>query len=437
MNRDLLIISIIGSFGGLIMGFDITMFTGAFPFFSGYSGLLGLKVGWIVIVTLAGTVVGARLIGRFADKFGRRDLLKMMALLLVLSSLGTGLANNSVIFLIARFITGLAIGAITVLSPVYLTEIAPPHFRGRIVGGFLLNLFIGIIIALFFIHLISDSGTNDWRWMFFSTIVPALVFILLLFYTVRTPRWLTSKGFDRETSFVTRLINSEKDIDELMKEIQDTFYFTGKAAFTSVLEPKYGKMLKMGLTIAIFNALSGGVIICFLFNLIKGPPATMGLSVNPFMITAIAGIVLSFAGLSIIDRLGRKKILLVGSAFTAILMLILGALLVLGYNHSLLSALLIAIIPAVYFNGQGMSMFVVIPEILPNMVRAKGTGFILSIYWLISLLMAVVMQNFIDGPVLGYIFICTGILTTVAFYFFTKLIRETHGEKLEILEKNW
>ncbi len=215
----------VAALGGFLFGFDTAVINGAMPFFTDYFDLSSAMRGWAVSSALIGSVVGALFIGRPSDYFGRRTMLRFLALLFLVSALGTGLSNNFSWFVVYRFLGGLAIGGSSVLSPMYISEISPPQYRGRLTMTFQLAIVIGVLVAFFSDYLLLNTGQNNWRWMFASEAIPSLAFFVLLFFVQRSPRWLAQKGLDEEALKVLKKVNAP-DVAEISAD-GDTIFCEG------------------------------------------------------------------------------------------------------------------------------------------------------------------------------------------------------------------
>lgn len=224
MNRKLILYAIVAALGGLLFGFDTAVVNGALEFFREYLQLEtdSFMEGWVVSSALLGCVVGAISIGRFGDKYGRRYMLRIMAFLILISAIGTGLAIDINSFIAMRVIGGLGVGGASVLSPMYISEIAPAKIRGRLTVTFQLAIVIGILVAFFSDYLLINIGENNWRWMFIVEGIPALIFFLYLYTVGRSPRWLVKNGKIEEATRVITNVNPTAEPDKTIKEIADS-----------------------------------------------------------------------------------------------------------------------------------------------------------------------------------------------------------------------
>ncbi len=194
MNKKIIIYTLIGALGGLLFGFDTAVINGAMPFFTAHFQLSDAMVGWAVSSALVGCIFGAAFIGKPGDKYGRRYMLKVMAVLFLISAIATGFAPSISVFIFGRFIGGIAVGGASVISPMYISEISPAKYRGRLTVTFQLAIVIGILLAFFIDYILIDTGDNNWRYMFLSMGIPSLFFLVLLFFVARSPRWLVQKN---------------------------------------------------------------------------------------------------------------------------------------------------------------------------------------------------------------------------------------------------
>ena len=222
MKRTLLLYTFVAALGGLVFGFDTAVINGAMPFFTKHFNLDTTGQGWAVSSALIGCIIGALFIGRPADAFGRRYMLRVLASLFILSSIGTGLAVSLNLFVLFRFIAGLAIGGASVISPMYISEISPPKQRGRLTATFQLAIVVGILVAFFSDYLLIDTGPDNWRWMFIAGILPGVALFLLLYMVSESPRWLVKAGRIKEALAVITSVNHEADPDQTLVEIRES-----------------------------------------------------------------------------------------------------------------------------------------------------------------------------------------------------------------------
>ncbi len=319
LNSTLLKSTVVAALGGLLFGFDTAVIAGATQALKVLYHLSPSGEGFTVASALVGTVIGSMLAGIPGDRYGRRDSLRGMAVLYVVSAMGCALAWNWTALVIFRFIGGLAIGGSSVLGPMYIAEIAPAKWRGRLVGLFQFNVVFGILLAYLSNYVLGTMGFGaaEWRWKLGVTAVPAAFFFLMLFGIPRSPRWLVKKGRIDEAREVLRLIgeeNYEQELKDIIESI-DAEHVTSDALFTA----KYRVPIFLAISIGMFNQLSGiNAILYYLnaifehagFSKVSGDLQAVAIGATNLLFTMLA--------MSVIDKVGRKKLLLIGSVGTAL-----------------------------------------------------------------------------------------------------------------------
>jgi sugar porter (SP) family MFS transporter len=261
MPRNLFLYTIVAALGGFLFGFDTAVINGALPFFRDHFQLDKVMEGWAMSSAIFGCIVGAIGIGRPGDRYGRRYMLKIMAFLFLVSAIGTGLANNIAGFIFFRIIGGLAIGGASVLSPIYITEIAPAKYRGRFTLLFQLSLVIGILAAFATDLALINTGINNWRWMFISEAIPALLFFVLLFFVGRSPRWLVKKGFYNEALQVITQTNPGSNHKIILEEIKQSINTEVVDHMKYLFKKPYLRLVIIGLLVGMFNQFTGIAVV--------------------------------------------------------------------------------------------------------------------------------------------------------------------------------
>src|SRR5882762_6902461 len=388
LNSTLLKSTVVAALGGLLFGFDTAVIAGATQALKTLYQLSPLGEGFTVASALVGTVIGSMLAGIPGDRYGRRDSLRGMAVLYVVSALGCAFAWNWTALVIFRFIGGLAIGGSSVLGPMYIAEIAPAKWRGRLVGLFQFNVVLGILLAYLSNYALGTMGFGaaEWRWKLGVTAVPAAFFFLMLFGIPRSPRWLVKKGRIDEAREVLRLIgeeNYEQELRDIVESI-DTEHLTSDSLFTS----KYRVPIFLAISIGMFNQLSGiNAILYYLnaifehagFSKVSGDLQAVAIGATNLLFTMLA--------MSVIDKVGRKKLLLIGSVGTALCLAGVAAIFLTGRHENLLVWMLIGYI-AFFAFSQGAVIWVYISEVFPNRVRAKGKSLGSFTHWIMAALIS-------------------------------------------------
>ncbi|AXC12866.1 Arabinose-proton symporter [Acidisarcina polymorpha] len=434
MNRYLLKGTAVGALGGLLFGFDTAVIAGATHQLTEVYSLTPSQLGLTVAIALVGTVIGAMSAGAIGQKFGGRDTLRVMAVLYVISALGSGFAWSWYALLAARFIGGLGIGGSSVLGPVYIAELAPAKWRGRLVGMFQVNIVIGILLAYFSNFVIAQLhlGATQWRWQLGIAALPAVLFLIMLFGIPRSSRWLVTQDRVDEARLVLELMGSPNSEAEL-KEIVDSIHLERAHKSEPLFSWKYRKPIFLAASIGMFNQLSGINAILYYLNDIF---AAAGFSRMSGDLQAVAigamNLVATLIAMTVIDRLGRRTLLLVGSVGTAICLAGVSAVFFTNSHHELLVWLLVGFI-AFFAFSQGAVIWVYISEVFPTKVRSKGQSLGSSSHWIMN---AAIAYTF---PLLAkssgaYPFVFFSAMMVLQFFVVLFAYPETKGVTLEQLQ---
>jgi len=434
LNLHLLRSTVVGALGGLLFGFDTAVIAGTTHQLALVYNLTPQTLGLTVAIALVGTVVGAMSAGVVGQRLGGRETLRILAVLYVVSALGCSLAWNWPVLLMARFIGGLGIGGSSVLGPVYIAEIAPGKWRGRLVGLFQINIVIGILLAYFSNYCIAQLGFSaaEWRWMFGVAAFPALLFLVLLFGIPRSPRWLATQGRVEEARSVLKLIGSSDPETEL-REIVESIHIERSQKSEPLFSRKYRFPIFLAITMGMFNQLAGINAILYYLNDIFAYAGYGKVSGNLQAVAVGAmNLFATLLAMTVIDKLGRKTLLLIGSAgMVGCLSGVAAVFFRNSHQHDLLW-LLVAYI-GFFAISQGAVIWVYIGEVFPNRVRSKGQSLGSSSHWLMN---ALISWSF---PVLAassraYPFVFFAAMTAVQFVVVLLLYPETKGVSLEQLQ---
>lgn len=438
--------SFTAALGGLLFGFDTAVISGTIPFITKHFQLSDAMLGWAVSSALIGCIIGSATIGKPGDIYGRRFILKILALLFLISAIGSALSTSLNVFVIFRFIGGLAIGGASVLSPLYISEIAPAKLRGRLVSISQLAIVSGILLSFFSNYLLINTGENNWRWMFFAGAVPALAFFILLFFISQSPRWLVMVGKPEEAKEVISRLNSGENIVAEMEEINQSINKgIVHMSFFVLFKKPYLKVVLIGLTVGMLGALTGINTIMYYAPIIF---QSVGFSSDSALFQTVClgamNLIFTLIGMSLIDKIGRKFLLMAGAiGMSAFLFLIF---LTLNFGWFGNYALLVCILgyQAVFASTMGVVIWVLLSEMFPNNIRARASSICSFTNWVfnatISFLFPVIIGLFGANPLgnrtgLGFVFAFYSIITFVSFFFYRKYLVETKGKSLEELEK--
>ena len=425
---------IVGALGGLLFGFDTAVIAGTTHQLTQVFHLSAGELGFTVSIALWGTVIGAMFSGILGDRIGGRESLRILAACYVVSALGCAFAWSWPALLFFRFIGGLGIGGSSVLGPVYIAEIAPARWRGLLVGSFQINIVIGILVAYLSNYLLGlvDFGMNEWRWQLGVAALPALLFFVMLFGIPRSARWLVTKNRIPEAREVLEQLGSPDGASEL-DDIIESIHVDGVAHSEGLFQKKYWRPIYLAVTVAAFNQLAGINAILYYLNDIFGMAGFSKMSGDLQAVAVGAmNLLATFLAMTVIDRVGRKTLLLIGGAGMVFCLSGVAAVFFTQQHQGMLVWLLVAYI-AFFAISQGAVIWVYISEVFPNRVRAKGQSLGSSTHW--------VMNAIISGvfPVLaarsgGYPFVFFAAMMALMFFVVLFTYPETKGITLEQMQ---
>ena len=370
----------------------------------------------------------------------------MLAIMFLVSSVGCAVATSISEFILSRFVGGLAIGGASVLCPVYISEISPPKHRGVLASTFQLAIVLGILLSLITNYLLLNIGNSNWRWMLFSGAIPAVAFFLMLLVIRKSPRWLVKQGrIDEARKNIEDLSSHEIDTDQTIREIQESIQTENLSKRINLFKRPYRRIIFIGIFVGIFSQLTGiGVVFYYCAQILHIAGFCGDSSMFQSVLLGVTNLIFTLIAMTIIDKIGRKKLLLFGQ---------LGMVVVLGlFGYGLLSgnisgywlvALLVAYI-AFFAASQGVVIWVLLSEMFPNIIRSRGASMGSFANWVVSALL-----NFFFPVVIGffgatqaaqqigmsYAFIFFAVVTFIGFIYLKKYIIETKGKTLEHIEK--
>jgi SP family xylose:H+ symportor-like MFS transporter len=379
--------AVVASFCGLLFGFEIAVISGTTEWLKEHFSLSNFMLGFTVASGLMGAIVGSVAVAKPTDVFGRRGVLFGLAAMFLVASIGCALAWNLGWFMLFRFLGGIAVGGASVVAPVYIAELSPAAYRGRLVTITQLNIVAGILLAYLSNYLIGrlGLGDNEARWMFGVMAAPSAIFFLMLFFTPQSPRWLVAKGRIAEARKVFQQCGTDTgDVEEEIAEIQRSYDLAHHTIEEPFFSRKYLKPITLAVTIAAFNQLSGiNAVLYYSGYIFKTAGADKTSALLQSVIVGLMLLVFTLAALSAIDHFGRRKLMLVGSIGYIVS---LGAVAFSFYTGSggwlLLASLLVFV--ASHAFGQGGVIWVFIGEIFPNRVRARGQALGSFTHWIMS-----------------------------------------------------
>ena len=441
-KRFVYFICIVAAMGGLLFGYDWVVIGGAKPFYEVYFDIADHPTmqGLAMTVALIGCMIGATLCGGLADRIGRKRLLIVSSLIFFFSALGTGAFNSFTAFLCARFVGGIGIGVASGLSPMYIAEVSPSSIRGRLVSLNQMTIVLGILGAQVTNWLIADdiqggiiaadswNALMGWRWMFWAAAVPSAAFFALALFVPESPRWLMLKGRRKEAEgIISKLGYGDIEMLEDDKETK-----ADNAGFRALM--RYGKVLSLGLFIAVFQQWCGtNVIFNYAQEIFQSAGYEVGDVLFNIVITGIANVVFTIVAINTVDRWGRRSLMLLGAGGLCLIYLALGCCYYMQVTGVFMIVLVVAAIGC-YAMTLGPCTWVLISELFPNNIRALAVSICTFALWVASSTLTYTFP-FLNSALgsFGTFWIYSAVCA-IGFIFLYFRLQETKGKRLEEME---
>ena len=433
----------VAAVGGLLFGYDTAVVAGAIGFIQEKYNLSPAMTGWAASCALIGCMAGAMLAGALSDKLGRKKVLMISAFAFAISSVGILIPSAIEYFILFRFIGGIGIGIASILAPMYISEIAPADIRGRLISIYQLGIVTGILLIYFVnagIAGLHDDAWNvdsGWRWMFGSGLVPSVIFIFLLLPIPESPRWLSKQNRWNEADAILAKVNGRENADKEIISIRESLT-EKQAPFSDLMKPGLRTALIIGIVLSVFSQITGiNVIMYYAPEIFK---ATGSGSSSALMQTVWVGsinLLLTIIAIKYVDKLGRKKLLLIGSAGMAVCLAIVGLAF---YTDSaggdwVLAGILLYI--SFFAISLGPLTFVVVAEIFPNHIRGRAMSVAIFFLWLSVYVVSQTFPMLLESIGSAYTFWIYMITSVMAFVFIWKVVPETKGKTLEQIQEMW
>lgn len=436
-NNYVLFISSIAALGGLLFGFDTAVISGTTPFIKPFFNLNDIWLGWTVSSLLFGCIIGVVSAGKPSDIFGRKKTLMVAALLFVVSAFGSALANRLVVFILFRIFGGLGVGIASMLSPMYISEISPPARRGRLVSFNQLAIVIGILLAFISNALLVDTGANNWRWMLAVMGVPALLFFIFLFFAPESPRWLVQKGFSDKAYFILEKINGDVaarlELDTIENSIREE---EDSGTFKEVFSPKMRTILFMGIFLCVFSQITGiNSIMYYAPVIFQSIGAGASSAVTQTAIIGGGNLIFTFVAIALIDRLGRKPLLIAGVSGMIISLTSIATAFFLQKTDGYIILFLILMYIASFSASVGAVTWVIVSEIFPNKLRSKAMSISIVSLWMANFLLILVFPLMLSRLGGAAAFLIFDVMCVLLLLYAIFRVPETKGKSLEELEK--
>ncbi len=429
-------IAIAAAVGGLLFGYDTSVISGGILFVRRVFHLTSFETEVAVSAVLAGAALGAAAAGYFADRFGRKPVLVVDALIFGVFAVATGMSNGFVAFVAARFLVGFAVGVASMITPLYIAELAPPRIRGAFVTLNQLAIVTGIVVAYFVDYLFAGAG--NWRAMFASAVVPSLVLLVALIFLPESPRWLASRNRHDDAFRILCRIENALDARRHLAELQEIAE-AGRLKLRHLFAPRFRKALVAGVGLAVFQQITGINAIIYYTPIILQMAGFHRVS-TAILATVLVGavnLVATVVSLLLLDRIGRRPLLLAGIAGMALSLAFMGYLF--GVKHVSRDAILIDVLVylASFAIGLGPIVWLLISEIYPTTIRGQAMSVVSVILWISDLLVTLTFLSLVASLGARRCFWLYALLCVAAFYFCARKVPETKGRTLEEIEASW
>ena len=434
MNKKLLFATVVSALGSFLFGFDTAVISGTTKFITQYFSLTDTTLGITVSMALWGTVVGSIIIGKPGDLWGRRAMLSLTGAAYFISAVGSALATGWYTLLMFRFLGGIAIGAASVMAPMYIAEIAPGRLRGRLVAVSQFNIVVGILVAFFSNYLLVGVGADNWRWMFGVMAIPAAAFFILLFIVPESPRWLVKMNRADKARTVLENVgaeNVESELDDITRSLK------AEHGTTKLLQKRYSFVIWCAVLLAFFAQMSGiNVIMYYAPMIFEKAGASTGAAMLQAIAVGVTNLIFTILAMFFIDKIGRRPLLMIGAV--GMFISLAGAALH-YYDPNLLGdvAMVGCIVGFVAFFAfsQGAVIWVFLSEIFPNRIRSKGQALGSFVDWIVNAVIGLAFPLALTNFGGGDVFMFFAVLMIPFFFFVLKVMPETKGKSLEELEK--
>ena len=423
--------------GGLLFGFDIAIITGAGPYLAKEFALGDLGLGWAFSSLLFGCALGCVIAGKLTDQWGRKKLLLLIALLFAGTSIETASAPNFTAFVIARFLAGLAVGGVSLVSPMYVAEVSPASIRGRLGTMYQMSIIVGILISFGMNYLLRNTGANNWRWMFLTGVVPSAIFSLLVSMAPETPRFLAMQGKERDALAVLERVVGRSNAQLQLDEIRSSLQVVARS-WRGLLRPGVSRALAVSLVLAILIHVSGiNTIIDYAPAIFQSAGWRIDIALASTFMVGITEFLFTLISFWVIDRYGRKPLYIVGSlGMTVSLLSLIAAVLAGRFQGAVVLTLILTYI-AFFAACIGPVFWTLVPEIFPNDVRGLAMTFPVLTQWIANALVVLLFPFafHVIGKAGTFGFLATMALAQGIFTWLC--VPETRNKSLEEMESFW
>jgi len=437
LSLYLILACIVGSTGGFLFGFDTSVISGVIEYISSSKvfGLDEIAKGWTVSCIIIGCMIGCIFAGPLSSRFGRKLSLLVTAIVFFLSALGCALSGRLATFVAFRVIAGVAVGAASMLAPIYIAEISPPLHRGKLVSLNLFAIFLGQSAAFYSNYFLRDfGGPSNWRWMLAVMMIPSFLLFVSLLFAPESPRWLIAKQRREPALKILTRINGPKEAEFEFVDIEESVHSESRGKFIDCFSPAIRGVLITGVLLAIFQQVTGiNVVMYYAPAIFK----SAGFGDNSALLqTALMGLVnLTFSVISMffVDKIGRKPLMIAGSIGMSVAMFLLATTFISGHAHGYFVLICIMGYLAAFGFSLGPVVWVLIAELFPNRIRSYAVAIATFMLWAANFVVSLTFP-FLLNSLRGYSFVIYGSMSVLCLLFVVKYLHETKGKTLEQIE---
>jgi len=442
--KFVMLASIIAAIGGLLFGFDTAVVSGAVGFMQDRFDLTEFEVGWAVSSLIIGCIIGAGASGILSDRYGRKKVLISAALLFIVGSIGSALPDTFTGYIIFRMIGGLGIGITSTLCPLYNAEIAPARYRGRIVAFNQLATVIGIFLTYFVNNAFASMGddawdvSTAWRWMLGVGAVPGVIFMVLLFIVPESPRWLIKQDRAPEALDILVKIHGENGARQEVLDIKESFKQESRGSLRQLFKPGLRTALIVGVVIAVLQQVTGiNAVMYYAPEILKETGAGTNAALVQTILVGFINVVFTIIAIRLIDRVGRKALLLIGSSVMTVCLLFIGLAFNTGHTSGILVLILLLVYVAAFAISLGPVVWVLLAEIFPNHIRGRATAIASMALWAADYVVSQSFPPMLESVGAASTFWIFGVMGLITVIFTWRVIPETKGKSLEEIEMMW
>lgn len=436
-NGYVIFVSVVAAIGGLLFGFDTAIVAGATRYLKDQFSLTAFGEGLAVSIVLIGCMFGAGIAGTVSDRIGRRRFLLLSAVLFLISGIGCAIPRTMAEFLVFRFVGGLGIGAASILSPLYISEISPAKIRGALVSVNQMAIVTGILLAYFINWIFAGIGPSNWRWMFASGAVPSIIFFILVLRVPESPRWLVKQGRENEAHAILARVDNAQSASAEIASIKETLTLE-KGALSELFRPGFRTALLIGIVLAIFQQITGiNAVLYYAPRIFETAGFERMSAIGQSTIVGLVNMLFTVIAIVLVDRLGRKPLLLTAAAGMGISFILLGA----AFKFQLFTGGLVLLFTLLYVAFFAMAMgpivWVVMAEIFPTRIRGRAMAIATVFLWLSDFLVSLTFPVIADRFNESSAFWLYAAMCIIDFFFMLIVLPETKGKTLEDIERQW